>query len=425
MKKQQQYTIPIVQQDLSHEETIVQIAFSLQTLEKVVSNIYSSIECEIERKKSRLHGIKLRCDIAKQQLEKLATVDKSIKVFSCYKYPAPNSKLFYKDPVNRIVKLDESTVKIKSAPLPPDKFSIKEKLKFYHVRDSAQIFRKNNEVTPLEGLGTLPVNNSKLSSVLLYNTNQNIYSKYQLVDPLSNLVRHNETLLTSDSHSDEPDDPISIGSSEPLGYKNIHHYFYSPSVQDVPDIEAPLNLPHLTGIAEDLNYNDSKIFRDRDCDNVSTITENSIKLEAELVVAPQQQQQPLPPLPPPPPVPPPANFDLLNNDTDITSAKNSSNKSETLVTTDARANLMEAIRQAGGKSRLKHVNNDKQEMKKSDQGSKSLMDDLHEKLHMRRKGISGKVDNTDGMLDRIVSMIPPPPALVKQPEDDDDEDWDD
>lgn len=66
---------------------------------------------------------------------------------------------------------------------------------------------------------------------------------------------------------------------------------------------------------------------------------------------------------------------------------------------DARANLMESIRQAGGsgKARLRSAKDRKIEVKKKKQEEKAtisssggdLMADLSAKLAMRRKGISG------------------------------------
>ena len=55
-----------------------------------------------------------------------------------------------------------------------------------------------------------------------------------------------------------------------------------------------------------------------------------------------------------------------------------------------------------------------------------LMADLHSKLLMRRRGISGTAQNpseTGSAMDRISSMIPPPTLRIEQSNTDDD--WDD
>ena len=86
-----------------------------------------------------------------------------------------------------------------------------------------------------------------------------------------------------------------------------------------------------------------------------------------------------------------------------------------------RADLMAAIRNAGGadKAKLKSSKERKQkkraEKERPSSGGGDLMSDLFSKLQMRRKGISGSrgdksSEDTDGgsAMDRISSMIPPP-----------------
>lgn len=54
------------------------------------------------------------------------------------------------------------------------------------------------------------------------------------------------------------------------------------------------------------------------------------------------------------------------------------------------------------------------------------MDDLHNKLALRRKGISGSKDATSGnVMNRISAMIPPPPAKQKDTSSgSENDDWD-
>ena len=86
-----------------------------------------------------------------------------------------------------------------------------------------------------------------------------------------------------------------------------------------------------------------------------------------------------------------------------------------------RADLMAAIRSAGGagKAKLKNAKERKQkkraEKEAPSSGGGDLMSDLFAKLSMRRKGISGSRgdktgDDTGGgsAMDKISSMIPPP-----------------
>lgn len=97
---------------------------------------------------------------------------------------------------------------------------------------------------------------------------------------------------------------------------------------------------------------------------------------------------------------------------------------------------MEAIRQAGGsgKAKLRSAKDLKIEAKKKKQEEKAvggggdLMADLHAKLSMRRKGISGvkkPESSVSGAMEKVSAMIPPP-ALTEpgSSNTEDDEDWD-
>lgn len=106
---------------------------------------------------------------------------------------------------------------------------------------------------------------------------------------------------------------------------------------------------------------------------------------------------------------------------------------------DAHFNLMEAIRNAGGaqKAKLRH-SEPKQGRTDSTKpsastgaGPQNFIDDLHSKLQMRRKGISGARENADqpgNVIDRLSALIPPPPPKMAQEasasESNDEEDWD-
>lgn len=114
------------------------------------------------------------------------------------------------------------------------------------------------------------------------------------------------------------------------------------------------------------------------------------------------------------------------------------------VSSDGRAGLMAAIRNAGGKkgAKLKSAKERKQERKKDKEaaatapsgGGGDLMSDLFSKLTMRRKGIQGskseskertQQQNTDNMspMDKISAMIPPP-SKPDRSESRDSGDWD-
>lgn len=84
--------------------------------------------------------------------------------------------------------------------------------------------------------------------------------------------------------------------------------------------------------------------------------------------------------------------------------------------------MMKAIRDAAGKSKLRTIpaadeevpNTKKKPLQKA--APMNLMDDLHQKLSMRRKGIAGskeaRKEKSKSMLATVSSLIPPPPKKV-------------
>jgi hypothetical protein len=55
---------------------------------------------------------------------------------------------------------------------------LQEKLQFYHVKVSNKLLHRNVEITPDEGLGSLPRDLDSVSSLLLFNTSENPYVFY-------------------------------------------------------------------------------------------------------------------------------------------------------------------------------------------------------------------------------------------------------
>lgn len=59
---------------------------------------------------------------------------------------------------------------------------LQEKLQFYHVKVSNKLLHRNVEITPNEGLGSLPRDLDSVSSLLLFNTSENPYVFYSLLE---------------------------------------------------------------------------------------------------------------------------------------------------------------------------------------------------------------------------------------------------
>uniref|UniRef100_A0A8B9XLB2 WASH complex subunit 1 n=1 Tax=Bos mutus grunniens TaxID=30521 RepID=A0A8B9XLB2_BOSMU len=289
-----------------------------------------------------------------------------------------------------------------------------EKLKFFPVCVNT---KPEPEDEAEEGLGGLPSNISSVSSLLLFNTTENLYKKYVFLDPLAGAVTKTHVMLGAETEEKLFDAPLSISRREQLERQVPENYFYVPDLGQVPDIDVPCYLPDLPGVADDLMYS---------ADLGPGIAPSAPGAIPELPTFHTEVAQPFKPdledgvltarpPPPPPPPPPPAPAVLMSvpppppppqappgqpargDDSGgaSPSAPVQGAPKEVVDPSSGRATLLESIRQAGGigKAKLRSVKERKLEKKKqkeqeqvraTSQGG-DLMSDLFNKLAMRRK----------------------------------------
>lgn len=249
----QTYSVPIVLPNLRREESINQIIDSLEYLEKISKDIFTRISKRVDENKLRLAGINHRADLAQARIDKIKGIKKATRVFSSAKYPAPEKLEAYETlycAENELAELKRQNYNLNSKFTAVDENTLKDKLQFYNVHLNV---KKKQDETKGEGLGSLPRNLQSVSSLLLFNTTENPYKKYVMLDPLAGAV----TKTRSNIEEDEEDigaAPISITQGEALDRMTAQNYFYVPNLGEVPEIDVPVYLPDLPGIADDLSY---------------------------------------------------------------------------------------------------------------------------------------------------------------------------
>lgn len=82
------YKINLIPNDLSVEETILQIADTLDNLNGIVDDVFTRITSRIKLNVDKTTKLQERIDVSRLKIEKLAGMQKAIKVFSSAKYPA-------------------------------------------------------------------------------------------------------------------------------------------------------------------------------------------------------------------------------------------------------------------------------------------------------------------------------------------------
>jgi len=182
----QPYNVPIVSHDLRQEEFVLQIADTLEYLENVTEDIFGRITKRVQECQQRLDIVNKRTDSAQAKINALKGSKKAIRVFSSAKYPAGELAEVYQsifDLDNDLKEIKRTQTEISSKHKTANLNSIKDKLQFYSVN----IKQKNDGEKTGEGLGKLPKTIDTVSSLLLFNTAENPYKKYVIMDPLAGL----------------------------------------------------------------------------------------------------------------------------------------------------------------------------------------------------------------------------------------------
>lgn len=82
------YKINLVPSDLSVEETILQIADTLDNLNGIVDDVFARLTTRIKQNMDKTMKLHERVEMSRSKVEKLTGMQKAIKVFSSAKYPA-------------------------------------------------------------------------------------------------------------------------------------------------------------------------------------------------------------------------------------------------------------------------------------------------------------------------------------------------
>lgn len=248
------YKVPVVPNNLRHKETIIQIADALNYVSQVFDDILLRVNKSISEKQNQVTQLKGRITIVHQKVVKLTQTKKATQVFSNSKYPVSNMNDRYKsifsikDKETAQTMLKRIKFKLKDPMLNEQQTNV---LQFYHVKIKNYLNGPRN--ASLEGLGQFPSNAQLVNELLLFNTYKNPYKKYEMSDPLSNQMDdHKRAVETDQTGLDAAPLSMTQRSGAVQAYKE--DYFYSPDLGEVPTIDVPLDLPDLPGVADDLRY---------------------------------------------------------------------------------------------------------------------------------------------------------------------------
>ena len=209
-----------------------------------------------------------------------------------------------------------------------------------------------------EGLGSLPRHLPSVSSLLLFNTAENPYKKYVLLDPLEGAKTKTREVIQEEKISDAP---LSITQGEELGRGQQEDFQYVPVLGELSELEVPDTLA-LPFVASDVFY--SGDVGQSIAPSLANVPELPNLADPAAPAAtdtpslpPPSGSEPPPPPPaapaPPPPPAPPVAAPPLPSVGDQSGDSSDEGEGETgggqppADSGDGRASLMEAIRKAG------------------------------------------------------------------------------
>lgn len=82
------YKVNLIPSDLSTEETVLQIADTLDNLNGIIEDVFARLMRRINQNTEKTNKLKERIEISKSKVEKLTGMQTAIKVFSSAKYPS-------------------------------------------------------------------------------------------------------------------------------------------------------------------------------------------------------------------------------------------------------------------------------------------------------------------------------------------------
>lgn len=304
-----------------------------------------------------------------------------------------------------------------------------DKLQFFHLK-------RNRQEAPEKP--SLVFNTNSINSLITFVGNENII--------MNETISKQKTKEPKPAEPDHDDTTDFSRFSSLIKSKQENEHFYYPNMNQAPEIDLPMDLPDLPGIANDISFSISeqelivpslaRMNIVNDLPEVAELIEAETTKKAQEVKQPEagrtvapEVHDPAPPpvplnIPPPPPPPIPASF--VPAPPPIP-AETKANQAPQKVpqANDDRSSLMQAIRNAGGKSKLRTVAAADEQpnfptKKPTPAPAGNLMEDLHKKLAMRRRGIAGAKEakkEKASIMEKVSSLIPPPTKRSESSDD--------
>eukprot|EP00010_Vexillifera_abyssalis_P008245 CAMPEP_0201544976 /NCGR_PEP_ID=MMETSP0173_2-20130828/1579_1 /ASSEMBLY_ACC=CAM_ASM_000268 /TAXON_ID=218659 /ORGANISM="Vexillifera sp., Strain DIVA3 564/2" /LENGTH=466 /DNA_ID=CAMNT_0047953275 /DNA_START=23 /DNA_END=1423 /DNA_ORIENTATION=- len=254
----QVYSVPVVYQDLRREEALCQIFDALQTLNETMNGVFTTIETRVQKEQGRIDSLggRLKSATAKVDHIEKSFAKKATKVISPYKYPqsayAEYVPLHLSGAGNGVAQVKHAQrdnynlAGIPSVPAPTKPQASIKKSSGIQV-DGSQQDSTFGDAEAWEGLGRLPDNLPSVSSLLLFNTQENPYNVYVTLDNLAGVDVEMENERAKEALTEAPK---TVAEGDALPELSKIEYGYKPVLGAVPEFDLPDQLPDLAMVAD-------------------------------------------------------------------------------------------------------------------------------------------------------------------------------
>eukprot|EP01091_Cochliopodium_minus_P011330 TRINITY_DN3178_c0_g1_i1.p1 TRINITY_DN3178_c0_g1~~TRINITY_DN3178_c0_g1_i1.p1 ORF type:complete len:478 (+),score=189.19 TRINITY_DN3178_c0_g1_i1:168-1436(+) len=417
----------------------------------------------VATEKRRIEGVYNRLNVATNRVEYIKSLgSKATTIFSSSKYPAPEELDNY-TPIYKEIQ-PKTTSRTKYFMRDEPHLNVMNENEFDIDSLRAETLEIENSILSSEekkeGLGSLPQHLPSVSSLLLFNTNENPYKKYLSFDNLENTNRRlkekedENRLLTEAPKTVKEGDNMPENSQESVTYR--------PVLGQVPSLDLPNTLPLTMVASEGFNYSgEVQVFAPSALNEILPDIEE-IPSPSPTNVPTSQSSGPPPPMdnsfpppptpmmdgppPPPPPMdmpppppqidappPPPVDLPPPSSDMDLPNPEGGEDNGDLQRRASIDPSSLSFAEQIALKkgTGLKKVTVDENEVKLAKASPGSILGDLVSALMKRRKGMGGKTvgkekekEKEDEEIALPLPMdqhddIPDPNADIKH----DDKDW--
>lgn len=240
------YHVPVVGLDLPPAEALSQSLDALKHLDGVINDIFGRLSSRIKTERSRMQDVSQRVVAAKTLVDHVAAnQDKVTTIKSAAKYPCPE-KPFYFEQLACAVNQHELSEVAKAVPVFPKNLrnAVAKEINTNALFDElsmarAQHIDHENDDQQKEGLGRLPTYLPSVSSILLFNSSENPYKKYQSINNLEGVDVESRAKLTAELAAA----PTSLLEGAMLPTFAGEEYLFERQMQDKPTFDLPQNLP--------------------------------------------------------------------------------------------------------------------------------------------------------------------------------------